>query len=127
MKLIAMFPGQVLPEHRHPPLGDYPGKAETLRCEWGVLYLYTEGDPLARSPPDTHRKTVCTLYTVWHEVVLNPGEQITLTPNTLHWFQGGPDGAVVWSFSSRASRYRPMFLQIKKSDGKLLLLIKTLI
>lgn len=101
VKLIAMFPVQVLPEHRHPPLGDYPGKAETLRCEWGLLYLYTEGmaceDPQGRPPPDR-----LNTYSVWHEVLLHPGEQVTLAPNTLHWFQGGPDGAVVWSFSSRA-------------------------
>ena len=63
VKLIAMFPGQTLPEHRHPPLGDYPGKAETIRCEWGELYLYAEGDPTpnpqgctsAASPRHVHR------------------------------------------------------------------------
>ena len=49
-------------------------------------------------PPENRSDT----YTVWHEVLLSPGEQITLPPNTLHWFQGGPKGAVVWSFSSRA-------------------------
>ncbi len=101
VKLIAMFPGQVLPEHRHPPLGNYPGKAETLRCAWGVLYLYTEGPACpapAGHPPENRLHT----YTVWHEVVLNPGDQITLNPNTLHWFQGGQEGAVVWSFSTRA-------------------------
>jgi len=101
VKLIAMFPGQVLPEHRHPALGDYPGKAETLRCEWGTLYLYTEGSacPAPKGQPPRDRLST---FTVWHEVLLHPGEQVTLAPNTLHWFQGGPDGAVVWSFSTRA-------------------------
>jgi D-lyxose ketol-isomerase len=101
VKLIAMFPQQVLPEHKHPPLGSYPGKAETLRCEWGLLYLYTEGEPTASPaghPPRNRHHT----YTVWHEAILVPGDQITLAPNTWHWFQGGPEGAVVWSFSSRA-------------------------
>ena len=108
VKLIAMFPGQVLPEHRHPPLGDYPGKAETLRCEWGTLLLNIEGSPCPvpeGHPPADRIHT----YTVWHEILLNPGEQITLAPNTLHWFQGGSEGAVVWSFSSRAVDIEDVF------------------
>lgn len=101
VKLIAMFPDQILPEHRHPPLGESPGKAETLRCEWGTLYLYTEG--VASPAPYGHPpKDKLHTFTVWQERILNPGDQITLMPNTLHWFQGGDDGAVVWSFSSRA-------------------------
>jgi D-lyxose ketol-isomerase len=31
---------------------------------------------------------------------LKPGQQYTLDPNTLHWFQGGADGAIVSEFSS---------------------------
>ena len=108
VKLIALFPGQTLPEHRHPPLGGYPGKAETLRCEWGEVILYTEGNltPEPRGHPPAHRRQS---YTVWHEVVLTPGEQITLPPNTLHWFQAGPKGGVVWSFSSRAVDVQDIF------------------
>ena len=113
VKLIALFPGQTLPEHRHPRLGDYPGKAETLRCEWGEVRLYTEGapeaDPAGR-PPASRRET----YTVWREVILQHGEQITLPPDTLHWFQPGPEGAVVWSFSSRAVDVQDMF-----TDGEI--------
>ena len=101
VKMIVLFPGQTLPEHRHPPLGEYPGKAETLRCEWGTAYLYTPGaptsDPQAKVPEHRHNS-----YTVWNEHILHPGDQITLPPNQLHWFQGGPQSAVVWSFSSRA-------------------------
>ena len=108
VKLIAMFPGQTLPEHRHPPLGDYPGKAETIRCAWGVLYLYTEGEPTPNphAVPPAHRRHT---YTVWHEHILRPGDQVTLSPNTLHWFQGGHEGAVVWSFSSRATDILDVF------------------
>ena len=108
VKLITMFPRQTLPEHRHPPLGDYPGKAETIRCEWGVLYLYAEGEPTPNSQaePPAHRRHT---YTVWHEHILRPGGQVTLSPNTLHWFQGGPEGAVVWSFSSRATDVQDIF------------------
>jgi D-lyxose ketol-isomerase len=32
--------------------------------------------------------------------VLRPGGQYTIPPDTLHWFQAGPDGAVVTEFSS---------------------------
>jgi D-lyxose ketol-isomerase len=39
---------------------------------------------------------------VWHEIVLNPGDQYTLWPNTLHWFQAGDQGAVVSEFSTRS-------------------------
>jgi D-lyxose ketol-isomerase len=33
---------------------------------------------------------------------LNPGQQYTLQPDTLHWFQGGPDGAIVSEFSTKS-------------------------
>jgi D-lyxose ketol-isomerase len=101
VKVLALFPYQTEPEHNHPPLGGYPGKEETLRCEWGELYLYTPGEPTSEpiaSPPAHRRHT----YTVWHEHLLRPGEQITLQPNIPHWFQGGPEGAVVWTFSTKA-------------------------
>ncbi len=35
--------------------------------------------------------------------MLRPGEQYTIPPDTLHWFQAGREGAVVTEFSS-ASR-----------------------
>lgn len=41
-------------------------------------------------------------YTVWHEIVLHPGEQYTLYPNTKHWFQAGSEGAVVSEFSTKS-------------------------
>jgi D-lyxose ketol-isomerase len=31
---------------------------------------------------------------------LQPGEQYTIPPNTLHWFQAGDEGAIVSEFSS---------------------------
>jgi len=108
VKALALFPYQTEPEHNHPPLGDYPGKEETLRCEWGELYLYTPGEPTSEpiaSPPAHRRHT----YTVWHEHLLRPGEQITLQPNIPHWFQGGPEGAVVWTFSTKAIDVEDVF------------------
>lgn len=100
-KLLVLFPGQTEPEHWHPPLGEYPGKEETIRCHWGELYLYGPGEPTPAPkgrPPARRAHT----YTVWREHVLGPGDQVTLAPNSPHWFQGGPQGAVLWSFSTKA-------------------------
>jgi len=98
-KELVLFPGQTCPEHRHPPVGDDPGKMETFRCRAGEVYLYVEGEPAA-SPKAAVPVGSEPYYTVFHEVVLRPGEQYTIPPNTLHWFQAGPEGAVVSEFSS---------------------------
>ena len=37
---------------------------------------------------------------MWHEVELRPGQQHTIAPNVLHWFQAGDEGAVVSEFST---------------------------
>jgi D-lyxose ketol-isomerase len=99
-KELVLFPHQTCPEHRHPPLGSSnPGKRETFRCRWGKVYLYTEGESIRRPKakvPEPHRQYM----TVWHEIVLTPGRQYTLPPNTLHWFQAAETGAVVSEFSS---------------------------
>jgi len=39
-------------------------------------------------------------FTVWHEIELKPGEQYTIVPNILHWFQAGDEGAIVSEFST---------------------------
>jgi D-lyxose ketol-isomerase len=62
--------------------------------------------PAPRATPPTHRKHT---YTSWHETVLHPGDQLTSPPNTFHWFQAGPEGAVVWSFSSRPTDVDDIF------------------
>jgi D-lyxose ketol-isomerase len=107
-KLLVLFPHQTEPEHTHPRLGEYAGKEETVRCEWGELYLYGPGEPTPdpKGHPPAHRRHT---YTVWHEVVLHPGEQITFQPGTPHWFQAGPDGAVMWSFSTKAIDVQDIF------------------
>jgi D-lyxose ketol-isomerase len=80
-KELVLFPGQLCPEHRHPSVGGDPGKEETFRCRLGTVHLHVEGHA---------------------EIVLSPGEQFTIEPNTLHWFQAGGDGAVVSEFSTRS-------------------------
>lgn len=101
-KELALLPRQTCPEHRHPPLRrTNPGKEETFRCRWGTVYLYVPGKrtahPHARPPQGREQ-----CYTVWHEIALKPGDQYTLMPNKLHWFQAGPKGAVVSEFSTRS-------------------------
>lgn len=100
-KELVLFPGQICPEHRHPMVNGQPGKEETFRCRAGQVFLYVPGETTAtpRGSVPAHRRQY---FTVWHEIVLNPGEQYTLLPDTLHWFQGGPEGAVVSEFSTRS-------------------------
>jgi D-lyxose ketol-isomerase len=80
-KELVLYPGQECPEHRHPPFDGTPGKEETFRCRVGDVHLRVAGE----------------------ELVLGPGEQHTIPPDTLHSFRAGADGAVVTEFSS-ASR-----------------------
>jgi len=107
-KEIIMFPRQTCPEHWHPTIDGVPGKEETFRCRWGTVYLYVSGKPSpspACGPPAGSERH----YTVWHEIVLRPGDQYTLKPDTPHWFQAGPDGAVVSEFSTRSTDEADMF------------------
>lgn len=104
-KELAIFPGQTCPEHRHPPFENDPGKEETFRCRWGQVHLFVEGvrtDNPKAQPPEG-------VYTVFHERILLAGEQYTVPPNTLHWFQGGPHGAVVSEFSTQNSDQHDIF------------------
>ena len=77
-KELVLSPGQLCPEHRHPPFDGTPGKEETFRCRRGSVELVVAGEHL----------------------LLRPGEQVTIPPNTLHWFRAGDEGAVVSEFSS---------------------------
>jgi len=106
VKEMVLLPGQTCPEHRHPPLGpDSPGKEETFRCRYGSVYLYVEGDPTktikAKKPAGE--------FNVFHEVVLNQAEQYTIMPNMRHWFQAGPDGAVISEFSTHSTDEADIF------------------
>ena len=44
-----------------------------------------------------------------HEIILNPGEQYTIPPNTLHWFKAGEEGAVISEFSSHSDDATDIF------------------
>ncbi len=85
-KEMVLLPGMTCPEHSHVPLPEknYPGKQETFRCRYGKVYLYVEGEKTEKY--HCHPKKEDTCYTVFHEIVLEPGEQYTIRPNTKHWF-----------------------------------------
>jgi D-lyxose ketol-isomerase len=80
-KELVLFPGQSCPEHRHPPVDRSPGKEETFRCRRGNVLLWVDGHG---------------------EILLRPGEQFTIPPDTLHWFRAGDEGAIVSEFSTRS-------------------------
>ena len=101
-KELVMFPGQTCPEHIHPTKNGIPGKEETFRCRWGKVYLYVEGEKNCAPQIqglDEHNKYL----KVAHEIILHPGEQFTIMPDTLHWFRAGQEGAVVSEFSTRST------------------------
>ena len=86
-KEMVLFPGQTCPEHRHVTSYGRPGKEETFRCRWGQVLLNVNGE----------------------SVTLNPGEQYTIYPDTLHWFSGGPQGAVISEFSTKSTDETDIF------------------
>ena len=104
-KELILFPYQTCPEHRHVDGAARAGKEETFRCRRGKVYLYVAG----KAAENIAARPINSKTTVYHEIVLNPGEQYTLKPNTKHWFQGGPEGAVVSEFSTSSSDETDIF------------------
>jgi len=78
-KELVLFPHQRCPEHRHPPVEGEPGKEETFRVRRGVVHLHVDGAG---------------------DILLAPGEQFTVPPDTLHSFEAGEEGAIVSEFST---------------------------
>jgi D-lyxose ketol-isomerase len=90
----------------HVPTNGMAGKEETFRCRYGKVYLYVSGEGkrenIKAHIPESE-------VSVFHEVILNPGEQYTIMPETWHWFQAGPDGAVISEFSTRSTDETDVF------------------
>ena len=112
-KELAMVPGQICPEHRHPPVDGQPGKEETFRCREGEVHLFLPGHKkdsgekefaLAMVPED--KRDTFTMFKHYH---LKAGDQCTLKPNTPHWFVAGKDGAVVSEFSTNSKDEADIF------------------
>jgi D-lyxose ketol-isomerase len=100
VKIVVLFANQTLPEHWHPPVGDDPGKEEIIRVISGIVraYIPGEGNISDGFVPTGQQDN----YTMRHELILKPGEQITLEPGMKHWFQAADEGGVMYSFSSVA-------------------------
>ena len=105
-KEMVLTPFQTCPEHKHVPTNGMDGKEETFRCRYGKVYLYVEGEGKRE---DVKAKIPPTDVTVFHEVILNPGEQYTIMPETWHWFQAGEEGAVISEFSTRSTDETDIF------------------
>lgn len=105
-KELVLRPGQVCPEHVHVGVGDEAGKEETFRVRTGEVWLYVDGAPTPHPHATPARPAH---HTVWHEIVLRPGDQHTILPGTKHWFQAGPEGAIVTEFSTRSTDEADVF------------------
>jgi len=100
-KELAMLPYQICPQHIHPKINNTEGKEETFRCRWGEVYLYVSGEKqkdLKAKIPEKYKDE----FNVFHEIILKPGDQYTLKPETWHWFQAGQNGAVLSEFSTHS-------------------------
>ena len=97
-KVLVLFPNQTEPEHWHPKVGDDPGKQETIRHIWGDLRFYVDGEDTLKEGFLVAGKSEA--YSLRHELVLRPGDQLTFEPYEKHWFQAGERGAVLYSFST---------------------------
>lgn len=102
-KEMVLRPFQTCPQHLHPAGEEngvpYEGKEETFRVRRGTCYLYVSGEGKME---DIKAKIPETKVTVFHEIILKPGEQYTLKPNTWHWFQAGAEGAIISEFSTKS-------------------------
>jgi D-lyxose ketol-isomerase len=100
VKVLVLFPNQTEPEHWHPPVGDDPGKEETVRVISGIVYFYIPGEDTLKEGFIPEGKE--DYYTMRKEIVMKPSDQITLAPGEKHWFQARDKGAVMYSFSTIA-------------------------
>lgn len=103
-KEMVLLPYQTCPEHKHADGIDenhhsYRGKQETFRVRYGQCFLYVEGKG---SKEEIQARYPATEISVFHEIVLHEGEQYTIQPNTLHWFQAGKEGAIISEFSTKS-------------------------
>lgn len=107
VKVLAMLPDQTEPEHWHPPVGDDPGKEETIRLIAGTVNFYVAGEDTFKEGFIVEGKDDC--YTMRKEIVMQPGDQLTLAPGEKHWFQAREGGAVMYSFSTIARDAQDQF------------------
>jgi D-lyxose ketol-isomerase len=100
VKVLVLLAHQTEPEHWHPPVGEDLGKEETVRVVSGTLHLFREGEGVLAGGVIPEGKEG--VYTCRREVVLRPGDQVTLPPGEKHWFQARAEPVVMYSFSTVA-------------------------
>lgn len=105
-KEMVLFPYQTCPEHMHVETDGKEGKEETFRCRSGKVYLYVAGEG---KKEDIQARLPETETSVYHEIILEPGQQYTIMPRTMHWFQAGEEGAVISEFSTRSTDETDVF------------------
>ena len=105
-KEMVLLPYQTCAEHMHIPTNGQAGKEETFRCRYGKCYLYVAGEG---NKEDIQGYIPPSDVSVFHEVILNPGDQYTIMPETMHWFQAGAEGAVISEFSTRSTDETDVF------------------
>ncbi len=111
-KELFLLPAQTCPEHRHPNVGTNLGKEETFRCRYGKVSIFIEGEK-TENPAVQPPQNGCEYYSVFHEVILEKGEQLTLMPDTRHWFQAHSCGAVVSEFSTHSDDGTDIFTDVR--------------
>lgn len=107
-KELYLSPYQICPQHLHPNQGSSEGKEETFRCRSGIVFLYVEGENtenISAKIPDKYKDK----FTVFNEIIMKPGQQYTLKPSMIHWFQGGPEGAILSEFSTHSDDASDIF------------------
>jgi D-lyxose ketol-isomerase len=98
-KLIVLLPGQVLPEHWHPPVGEDPGKEEIIRGYWGTVLYFDDQEGKNQDTQEIPQgKEHCYVCRSRRDLV--PGAQEIIPPGRKHWLKGGVGGGCVISFST---------------------------
>jgi D-lyxose ketol-isomerase len=105
---LILFPNQTIAQQIHPDINGEIGKEETFRLRWGQAYVYVPGEP-TENPACQPPKGREAYYDCRHEIVMNPCDQFTMPPNTWHWLQAGPEGAVISEFSSPSQDETDLF------------------
>ena len=70
--ILALLPGQTLPEHFHPPYDGHIGKEETLRVVYGETRIYIPGEKNNETMIVPAGKEA--YYKALHEIRLHRGE-----------------------------------------------------
>ena len=63
-----------------------------------LFYIPDESSPRPTTIPAGKEA----VYTCNKEIIMNPGDQLTLAPGTKHWFKASEQGSVLYSISTVA-------------------------